>query len=240
MGTIRKKKSQNFGFTIRHSKIREVLRYIDELAEEGGFQKDYVVIGGMAVQIYLYSKYGKNARGLRETKDIDIAIKDNLFFEYLIKRGIPYNDKNGKGYTKVLNIDGIYIDVDIGKGVGISEEYFKEILNDSKSIEIKNGKKSKVNVISLEDLILIKADGYFSGARPKDLYDIVNLINAYEDEIDFEKIQSKHEKYFKQKQDGEEIYELLYKLVHDKNYRIKVENYANQILKLDNKVREHY
>ena len=240
MKAIRKKKSQNYGFTIRHSKIRSALNYIDKLAEGGGFQKEYVVIGGMAVQIYLYSKYGKNAKGLRETKDIDIAIKDNSFFEYLIKRGIPYREKNNNGYTKVLNIDGIYIDVDIGKGVGISEEYFREILNDSKPIEIKNGKKSKVNVISLEDLILIKADGYFSGARPKDLYDVVNLINAYEDEINFEKIQSKHERYFKQKQDGEEVYVLVYKLIHNKEYRKEIEYDANQILKLDSKVREHY
>ena len=225
-----KKKRDRYGFTVRDRRVRSVLGYINSLAREGNYE--YTIVGGMAVQIYLYNK-DKNSHGLRETEDIDIGLKSRedgtSLYDYMIKRHC-ISEESGEGYTKTLRISKIYINVDIDKGVGISEEYFNEIINDSVEVNVKN---TKVKVISLEDLILTKMGGYTKG-RLKDLYDVINLIDAYRKEINHEKMAEKYFRYLKEYK----FYNILANLM-DEKYRNMARKKVEKILKENNEIQEY-
>ncbi len=220
---------KRYSYTIRDSHIRSVIREIDDLSKNSGY--DYAIVGGMAVQIYLYKKYGKNYN-FRPTGDIDIAVKSRgdgkSLYDYFLERKFAYEEKEIK-HVKILRTatkHNVYLNLDIDNATGIPEDYFDEIINDSKRIKIN---KEEARVISLEDLIVTKLDGYANGGRTKDLYDLICLINAYEGEINFEKIESKIKKYY----DGDLKMKNVLKKLRDEEMRKEYKPQLEKILKVD-------
>ena len=222
------------GFTIKDSKVRSALYHIHKLSKNG-YEDEYAVVGGMAVQIYIYSKYGKQSKGLRSTGDIDISCTREFYY-HLIESRVPF--ERDDGYTKTFRIRDVYLNVDIDKAIGIDKSYFKEILTNAQVINID---KQEVRAISLPDLILIKLDGYVSGHRMKDLFDVINLINAYEEEIKErslkEKILEKYDLHFKHRDEDGILFTLLNNVMK-RDERNKYRVILQKMMNYDKKIRD--
>ena len=162
--------------TVSNIILRALKKIVEVLEKE---DIDYCLFGGLAMQVY---------KRIRATKDIDLIVSfalENPFelINRIEKAGFNFDKKKG-----VIKINGfellrfIYNDEDTGFEIFIDlvitkGEFQKQILNRKTKTDFLG---IKVNIASLEDLILLK----FLANRPIDIVDVSVLLEENKKGID--------------------------------------------------------
>jgi len=158
--------------------FKSLLIDISDLQDFFGF--DYVIIGGLAVGMWGH---------IRATKDIDILadIKSDIlngFTEKLKAKGYKVGIRRGDVFDPIPLM--LRITIPEGKGgptvadmLIITRDWEKEILKNKRQFKYED---ISVNLISVEDLILIK----LRSSSPIDEFDARELFLINKDEIDHE------------------------------------------------------
>ena len=162
--------------TVSNIILRALKKIVEVLEKE---DIDYCLFGGLAMQVY---------KRIRATKDIDLIVSfalENPFelINRIERAGFNFDKKKG-----VIKINGfkllrfIYNDEDTGFEIFIDlvitkGEFQKQILNRKTKTDFLG---IKVNIASLEDLILLK----FLANRPIDIVDASVLLEENKKGID--------------------------------------------------------
>lgn len=153
----------------------EVLQKIITLL--GEFNIPYVLIGGLAVSTYAEP---------RATEDIDLLVlisRDRVpdFVVNLGEQGYEVKHRKADFLDPVgdvihLVINGVPVDLLLARF-----SYEAEFIN--RAVPVNFG-DFEVRMVDLTDLVLLK----LKAGSPKDLFDVVNLVNANRDKIDQESL----------------------------------------------------